>query len=267
MKTEKLGCIFEGTVNDINICRESGDKETGRSVMLLVKERSTARVMAGFPKLRQAAVCADEKGIGWLVPCHERRPIAGFYQGENLNEEARREVWRNSVAGCMAARVPWPVLYLMLRQGQMNLGEDRRIYFSWFLDLEELDPGVTEGDCANACAQILGELMERTKKKDRLCMELLRKKTERGAYTGFSELMLDLQYGYNHRHPSPLRKKYFSADEEQEHRFAKVLFAAAAALLAAALIFLVSQIIFGDIPILRMLGNGLDYIGSESLRQ
>lgn len=266
MSLEKIGCIYEGAVNDVYICCDSEEDRNSQRVLLLVKDREVARTMAGFTGFGDVRICADKKGIGWIVPYQVRRPILTFYQGENWSLEERQFVWRNCVAGCMASRIPRPVLYLMLKQGQMNLDAGRRIYFSWYLNLEELNTLVTEMECVDACARILVELMEQTAKKDRICLELLKKKIKRKAYRKFEELMLDLQYGGG-RKGRCLSKKRLCVDEKQEHKYARVLFVVAAVLFSLAVIFFVSQLVFGDIPFFRIMGNSLERIGSESLRQ
>ncbi|MPN10227.1 hypothetical protein SDC9_157522 [bioreactor metagenome] len=71
---------------------------------------------------------------------------------------------------------PYPLLYLILKQGNIHLEKDNSVFLTPYLDLSELDETKTEADCAGLCANEVLSILQTDTKRKLKSFELIRKK-------------------------------------------------------------------------------------------
>ncbi len=272
MRLECVRTILRGSVNDILICRDLAVAVGSLYTLLVIKEHQTARRY--LEAFERAGLSAQDSYIdsfsahGALCMVFEyrrERPIRDFYAGLAYALPECEEVCINLVVTCMACGLPFPILYLVLKQDQLNLSKDRTVYLGYQIDLSELDMGKTERDCAVLCASIIRELLRPKASLKAFSFQLLEKKISRRSYGRFTELYKDIRISAAPMGRLGIRKRFlrwFAGNEDAIFHF---LLAACSVLVAVAGISLLSQLIFGDIPWLRIFFNGFKTIGTETL--
>ena len=140
--------------------------------------------------------------------------------------------------------------------------------------LKELKPDREERSCAACCAQLLMELLaepaeggRRSRRRKLKSFELLQKKSQKNSYTGFAELYQDIKLTALPSAKVPLRGRLGHAWQSKRDGLFRVLLVLCILLAAAAVVMLVSQLIFGDVPLLRLFHHTFDVIGTENLHQ
>ena len=87
-----------------------------------------------------------------VFPWQQERPLKDFYMGESYTLTECENVCISVIMACITSNLPYPVLYLILEQGQLHLAKDRTVCLGYQIDLAELDPAKSERDCAVQCA-------------------------------------------------------------------------------------------------------------------
>ena len=97
--------------------------------------------------------------------------------------------------------------------------------------------------------------------------ELIRKKTGKNAYTGFPELYQDIKVTALPQMKPSLKSRFRFFWNNNRDRLFRILLVLCILLVIAALVILASQLIFGDVPLLRLFRHTFDVIGTENLHQ
>ena len=126
---------------------------------------------------------------------------------------------------------------------------------------------MTEKDCATLCAKIVFSYIEGMKSEKVTSYKLLEKKLWKGGYQRFTQFYKDLKMA-----SQPLKKdgiiaglkKWYRHNENRIYRFVIVL---CVFFTVFALAMIISQLIFSDVPFLRLFFNPFKQIGTESLLQ
>ena len=97
--------------------------------------------------------------------------------------------------------------------------------------------------------------------------ELIWKKMSKNAYRGFPELYQDIRLTALPPTKPSLKNKICSFWKMNRDRFFHLLLVLCVLLIVAAVIILISQAIFGDVPLLRLFHHTFDVIGTENLHR
>lgn len=273
--TRRLLSVYEalhGKGNDVVICREAGTDIISYTTVWVIKDHTLAKAVlqcfyegkrkAGQPYLESFSSGSD---FCLTFPYYPERPLMHFYTGA-IPIKKRRSIRLELIEVCLTCGLPFPILYLMLSQEQMNLETDNRIRFQYLVDLEGFDLDIGESECAAVCAELLLRLFEEEEGKEVIGYDLLHIKLQKERYMTFIDLYKDIKLvSYDKS-----RKNWFNILKESANRYKdrifRMMLAAGIGLAAVAVFLLVSQLIFGEIPLLRLFSDSFHVIGTENLR-
>lgn len=274
MELECIRTIFQGNVNDVYICRDCNVKGDIPYTLLVIKEHTIARkYLEIFEKAGKKAInsyidrFSDKGYFCMLFEYKQERPMKDFYMGGSISLEESEEICISVILKCMESCLPYPILYMVLEQGQLHLAKDRSIYFSHYLNMERLDEKKTEKDCAHLCATILKELLKSKASSKGFAYRVLEKKIRRESYGCFVDLYRDLKLTATPKEEKGLGRKIKAFFGKYRDVLLRIFYFLCIIIILLALLSLVSQMIFGDIPWLRIIINGFKKIGTESLLQ
>lgn len=279
MELEVVSSVFQGPANDVAVCRDRLSASGTLYLLLVIHDRACARDMMSVLEENQRTgeeVCllrfAQNEALLLLFPYREERKLSLFAPGQMTTPVVRERIAINLVMECLSVPLPWPLLYLVLEQDHVQLSKDGSVYFTLPLDLSELKPTRTERDCVYSCARLLLELLEaptserrRRRSKPLKSLNLLRKKTLKHVYTCFPELYQDIRVTSLPPARMSLRDRVRLFWKSHQDRLFRILLVLCGLLALAAATALLSQMIFGDIPLLRLFRHTFDVIGTENL--
>lgn len=277
MELEIVSRLLHGSVNDVAVCRDRLSPSQTLYTLLEVHDRACARsMMVMLEENRRTGEdpCllwfAQNESLLFLFPYREERKLSMFAPGQMVSARERELAAIHLVMECLSVALPWPLLYLVLEQGCVQIAKDNSVYFTMALDLSALKPECTERDCVYSCAGLLLELLEGSadggrRRKPLKSLKLIRKKLLKNAYTCFPELYQDIRVTALPMGRSSLRSRTSGLYRDNRDRLFRVLLVICLLLAVAAAIVLVSQIIFGDVPLLRLFRHTFDVIGTENL--
>lgn len=272
MKLECVRIVKESDINDILICQDLNTPAGNLYTLLVIKEHQAAKKylevfqQVGIPAQDSYIDSFSDRGaLCMAFEYKQERPLQDFYMGESYTLAECESICINVIMTCIASNLPYPILYLILRQGQLHLSKDHTVYFSYQIDLTELDPEKTERDCAVACASILRELLRPKASQKAFSYRLLEKKISRKSYDRFTELYKDIRITTVPGKKKGIRKRIKVWFARRQDGLFRILLCICLILGVLALVSLISQLLFGDIPWLRILFNGFKTIGTESL--
>lgn len=280
MELEVISQAFHGSANDVVVCRDRLSASGTLYTLLAVHDRECARKMLMVMEDSQRTgedSCllrfSQNETMLFLFPYREERKFSAFAPGQMTSPEAGEAICINLVMECLSTSLPWPLLYLVLEQDCVQIAKDNTVYFTMILDLEDLEPARTERNCVSSCARLLLDLLAgpvaggRRRRKKLKSFELIRKKTGKNAYTGFPELYQDIKVTALPRVKPSLKSRFRIFWQNNRDRLFRLLLVLCILLAIAAVVILVSQLIFGDVPLLRLFRHTFDVIGTENLHQ
>lgn len=274
MLLNSVRIVAQNDVNDIVICRDISVNAESYYTLLIVKDHELVKKLLVI--LEQKQQTGSESYIEnfsyngnfcMVFEYRQERPISEFYIGRSFSIQEAEQICVNMIVQCMASGLPYPLLYLILQQRLINIAKDQSISFSYELDLSGMDFKKKEKDCVAECAQILRELLEPHATQKAISYQLLGKKLKQNSYQKFTDLYKDVKIASAPQKKKTIFKKIYAFFERNRDRFFRVLLVLCIIALIIALVMLVSQIIFGDIPFLRLFFNPFKKIGTESLLQ
>lgn len=280
MELEVISQVFHGSANDVAVCRDRLSASDILYTLLIVHDRECARKMLTVMESRTRTdespylLCfSQNETMLFLFPYREERKFSAFAAGQMTSSEAGEAICINLVMECLSTNLPWPLLYLILEQDCVQIAKDNTIYFTMILDLAELEPARTERNCASLCARLLLDLLAgpvagggRRRKKLK-SFELIWKKMSKNAYTGFPELYQDIKLTALPQMKLSLRSRGRIFWQQHRDGLFRLLLVLCVLLAIAAAVVLISQLIFGDVPLLRLFRHTFDVIGTENLHQ
>ena len=279
MELEVVSLAFHGEANDVAVCRDRLSASDTLYTLLAVRDRACARnlltVLESGRRTGESPYLfcfSQNEDMQFLCTYREERRLSAFAAGQMTTPEAGEAICINLVVACLSTGLPWPLLYLVLEQGCIQIAKDNSIAFTMNLDLSRLEPDRTEKDCVQSCAGLLLELLEGPaavsgRRKKLKSYELIWKKTGKNAYTGFPELYQDIKVTALPKTRRSLRGKLAIFLRDNRDRLFRLLLAVCILLTIAAGVVLVSQLIFGEVPLLRLFHHTFDVIGTENLHQ
>ncbi|MCR4891823.1 MAG: hypothetical protein K5989_06570 [Lachnospiraceae bacterium] len=274
MISEIVATISRNESNDCCIAKR-GTGDGSLCTLIVIRKRET--VMELLEVLRQS----EEKGqqsklfesfsadktYNLLFPYRTERPLGRFFVGEAFSLSACEEICMNIILSCISSGLPYPILYLILKQGKLNLAKDNSIYLSYDLDFSELDRRVGEKECAVACANILLEVLSTKSQEKNISYQLLSKKTANESYTHFTEIYRDIRIASTSLKKGSIIQRIKAFFRRNADLLFGILFWICVIAAIIALTMLLSHLVLGDIPILRLFYNSFKYIGTENLQQ
>ncbi|MBQ7583423.1 MAG: hypothetical protein IJT24_02330 [Lachnospiraceae bacterium] len=267
--------ILRSAVNDCYTARPEGTDDGREFTLVVVNDHATVKTLMEIasrnhrPSGEGVMIESFTSGQSYVLvfPYRQERPLDRFFVGEAYTLSRCETICTNLLLTCISSGLGDPILYLILEQGLINLSKDDGIYLSYAADLTELDRTKTERDCAVKCADIMLSVLETKSDVKNISYELLSKKAANNSYSRFTELYRDLSIA-----SAPVKKRkllvriksffYRNAD-----RLFGILFWIALILGIVALVLLLTHLVWGDVPFLRIFFNSFKNIGTESLQQ
>lgn len=272
MKLECVRTVRKNDINDILICQDLNTAARNLYTLLVIKEHQTARQYlevferAGM-SVRDSYIdsFSDRGALCMVFEYKQERSLRDFYMGESYTLAECESICINVIMTCITSKLPYPLLYLLLKQEQLHLSKDHTVYFSYQIDLAELDPEKSERDCAVACASVLRELLRAKASQKAFSYQLLEKKISKKSYDRFTELYKDIRIAGVSGQKQGIRKRIKAWFARRQDVLFRILLCICLVLGVLALVSILFQLIFGDIPWLRILFNGFKTIGTETL--
>lgn len=263
-----------GKVNDCYICRDLASPGGILYTVIVVHQHDVVREVLSLFTLsgrKGDQILIDDFSVGdkhvYVFPYHNERPLFDFYEGDSLTLAQCEDICISTILACITSDLPYPILYLLLKNDKLNLAGDRSVYFSYEMDLEELDTEVGEGECTDECAAILLKLLEPKSGQKATSYYLLQKKTENGSYNRFTDLYRDITI-------AAVTKKKITPwfvfklwVKRNADTLIGILFWISLILGVFALSIILSRFFLGGNSWFRLLFNTFKKIGTESLLQ
>lgn len=266
--------VFRGKVNDVIVCRDiAGDGDVYYTVIVVYDRNIAKKLMELFHEENEQIKKTFITDFIWK-DCYlmvfdyvRERPLERFFSSEISNLMECEQMALNLTVECLACGIPYPVLFLLLKQGQIHISRDRSIYLGYSVDLEEFSMAVSEKECATLCAKIVFSYIEEMKSVKATTYKLLEKKIWKGGYYRFTQLYKDLKMASQLLKKEGLWQKIQKFFRHNQDRLFFLLMAVCVTLGILALIMVVSQLFFADVPFFRLFINPFKQIGTESLLQ
>lgn len=266
--------IFRGEVNDVIVCQDIAASSTVYYTVLVVHDRTVARKLLDLFHAREkqtdSVFVTDftwKSSYLMVFDYVKERSLKQFFGSEIATLQECELLAQNLAVECLAGGIPYPILYLQLKQGQIHISKDKSVYLGYNINLEEFSENKTEKDCATLCAQIIFEYIGKISTQKATSYKLLEKKVWKSGYQRFTDLYKDLKMA-----AQPLKKegiilrikKFISNNQDL---LFKILIVVCVLLGVLALAMILSQMFFSDVPFLRIFFNPFKVIGTESLLQ
>jgi len=200
-----------------------------------------------------------------VFPYVKERRLEDFYMVGVLPLSTCEEICMNLLLQCMASTLPYPFLELVLKQKQMHLLRDNSIVLGYCVDLSEINENSGEKECTIQCATRIRELLEEKITKKNVGLQLLMKKIPKQSYHDFRELYKDICLTKTKSGKKSLKKSVKAFGERNQSVLFRIVLYLSVIMAIMVLIMLLSNIVWGDIPFLRMFTNTFRQIGTETL--
>lgn len=273
MRLKTIRLVAKSEQNELYVCRNLNDKGGGLYTVICVKDHTVVR--------RFLTICEETERDGdFFVDCFsdgemqiivfpyvKERPLYSFYRPDILSLSECEDICINTIIACMSSGLPWPILYLILSQEQLHLSRDGSVYLGYMIDLSQLEPFRTERDCTVMCASILLNLLRPKEGRQTNSLKLLEKKTSKQSYNRFVELYKDVRITAVPKQKTGLGARIKQWFRRNKDRLFRVLLWISIFLALFVILSFITQLLFGDVPWLRLFINSFDKIGTESLLQ
>lgn len=274
MQFKTLSVVKSGTTGEILICEDAAGKNKTKYTVIAIDDHKIvhgvvqAYADAAYIKTPTYVDMYSDAGRFYMVyPYVHERPLFMFYRGDAMSLSECEEVCLNLIIACMTSNLPWQILYLLLKQRQIHLSVDRQITLGYTIDFGDFDGEITETQCVQECAKILIEILTPKANRRANSYILLKKKTDRNTYYHFTELYKDVKAAMVPKRGGGilLRIKLWLA--RNKDTIFKVLFRVSIVLAIFVIVTFLTNLIFGDVPWLRLFIRSFERIGLESLTQ
>lgn len=272
MELESIRIVQKNRTNEVYVCREISNGNNLLYTVISIKDKTIAKE---YLKIFSDIKADSEKpyidsfsyegDFVMVFPYKNERPLESFYMGGSTSISDSEEICVNLILECLTTTLPYPFLYLILKQRRLNLSKDRSVYFDYNIDLAELDSQIEESDCAVQASAILLWILENKASQKPTSYELLKKKNEKQAYNKFSELYKDICITQTRKTKTGLWASIRRWFIENSDRLFRVLLVICLIMGVLVVVSIFSQVVWGDIPWLRVFINTFKYIGKESM--
>lgn len=275
MLLSAVATLFRGSVNDALVCTDLNSPRRPKYLLLLIHDRDCAKkLVAAFEAAADAPLpehtpylvrFAENNLLGYVFPYREERRLSDYAAGQLVTPQLQEQLCINLTMECMSSSLPFPLLYLVLKQNQIHMEKDGSVFLLPAVDLESFDPYITESDCVSRCARQVLEVLQMGGRRRLKSRELVWKKLQKASYSTFHELYYDIRVS-----SLPTEKPGFAARLKgfwlrRRDGLFRLLLVLCGILTAITVLFLLSQLFFGEIPILRLFQPSFETIGTEDL--
>lgn len=269
-----LNCVmevFNGKVNNVEICESVQDGRSTYFTVLVIKDHDTVRKLMNIIEASQMGreryidMFDSSKGFCVVLDYVKERKLTDFFMARDMPLKVCEDICLNLVVQCMTSGLPYPLLELVIKQGQLQLMKDNGIAISYAIDLEELDEKCTEARCVMQCAIRVRDLLEKKVSRKNVGYQLLTKKIPKQSYASFRELYKDIRLSTAIAKKKKVfeRIKAFMARNDSKI-FRSALFGSIILVIFTGIILL-SRVLWGEVPLLRLFIDTFQQIGTESL--
>lgn len=266
--------VYSCSVNDLYVCEDlNGPMNSYYSVLMIKDHEYVKRFLeivtadTGKPSKCYIDTFTCPEGFGVVFPYVKERMLVDFYMGENITLQVSETICINLIMESISTMLPYPLLYLVLKQNQIHLRADNSIQFGCPRDLTDMDSSIGEEECVVLCATILRDLLVSKEKEKAVSYELITMKITKQSYSRFKDLYFDVKMAAT----NPKKNRFFFRIKEyfmlHQRTIFRLLLVIAIVLAIFAIVTLISQMVTGDIGILKIFINTFRYIGTESLRK
>ncbi len=263
-----------GEVNDCYICRDLASSGGILYTTVVIHQHDTVRKVLELFKFSGRTgeqVLIDDFAVGdkhvLVFPYHKERPLFDFYEGESLTLAQCEDICISTILACITSDLPYPILYLLLSNGMLNLSSDGSVFLGYEMDLASLDEAIGEKECTDVCARTLLLLLQPKSGQKATSFYLLEKKVANGSYHRFTDLYRDITIAaVSKKNITPwfLFKLWVKRNADT---IIGILFWISLILGIFALSIIVSRLFLGGNSWFRLLFNTFKKIGTESLLQ
>ena len=266
--------VCRNGANDVQVCQDTFSAAGSYYTVVAIRDHVlTKELLEVFESAESTAKeniidtfsCQGEFIV--VFPYKQKRLLDSFYMGDAYTLAESEEICMSLILACMDCRLPWPVLSLVLSQRQIHLSKDHTVYLGYELDFQGLDPDVGERECVTECAEVLLSLLEPVAAQKAISYQLLQKKAANRSYTKFTELYRDVRVSATSKERRGIYARLRDWFYRNRDALFVVLLRVSIVLAVFALAAFITQLLFGDIPWIRVLFNHFKVIGTESLLQ
>ncbi len=274
MRLEAISTKSLTDASDCYICRDLNSPGDSLYTALVLKDHDLIRnVLEAFRKeegYNDTSLIDSFAYMGkhiLIFPYRRERNLFEFYVGDTYKLSQCEEICINAIISCMTSGLPFPLLYLILVQNQLNLTADNKIHLGFTIELNDFDPEITEKDCVVECARILLFLLEPKASQKANSYVLLQKKISNRSYSRFSELYRDITIAAVSGKKKGIIASIKAWFALYSNTIFGVLFWICVLLAIFALTILISRAVLGNGSWFRLLFNNFKQIGTETLLQ
>lgn len=260
--------VLRGEANDILICRDAlSEREDYYTLLAIHDHEIVKKLLCVMERSSRGKECCEE--VFWqgdvfcaVFPHVKERYLKSFYMPAQITLETCGKICENLILACMLSKLPYPLLYLALAQGQIHLRKDYAIEPGYTIELDELTEKIGERECAGQCAGVLRELLEPVKGRENMAYRFFMRKWE---YEDFGVLYRDMRLIRRIMKKEGRFTGLWLFFKSRQDTMCKLLRAACMAMIFLALLCLLSRAVWGEIPFLRIFVNHFTMIGTQSL--
>ena len=273
MTLKKTQDIFQGKVNDVIVCQDIANEGKVYYTVIIVHDRELAKkLMKMFHKEGQnnnkfVADYTWKDSYVMVFDYVRERPLESFFASEISEVRECEQLGLNLTVECLASGIPYPFLFLQLKQGQIHISRDRSVYLGYSVDLEEFSEEIVEKDCATLCAKIVFSYIGELESAKATSYKLLEKKLWKSVYQSFTDFYKDLKMASQPLKKEGIIAKFKKIYKHNQDRIFRIVMVICIILGILALTMIISQIFFSDVPFFRLFINPFKQIGTESLLQ
>lgn len=263
-----------GEVNDCYICRDLNSSGGILYTTVVIHQHEVVRKVLELFKFSGRSgeqILVDNFAVGekhvLVFPYHNERPLFDFYEGESMTLAQCEDICISTILACITSDLPYPILYLLLSNGKLNLSGDGSVYLGYEMDLSELNSEIGEKECTDVCARTLLLLLQPKSGQKATSFYLLEKKVANGSYHRFTDLYRDITIAAVTKKkitPWFLFKLWVKRNQDA---IIGILFWISLILGVIALSIILSRVLLGGNSWFRLLFNTFKKIGTESLLQ
>lgn len=274
MLLQKTQDVLHGKLNDVIVCQDVAGQGTAYYTVWMIHDRELSKKImklfheeTGHARNKFVADYTWKDSYFIVFDYVRERPLERFFTSEISNISACEQMGLNLTVECLAGGVPYPILFLQLKQGQIHISRDRSIYLGYAVDLEEFSENISEKDCATLCAQIVFQYIGKMNTVKATSYKLLEKKLWKGGYQRFTNFYKDLKMASLNLNKEGILTKIRKFLKHNQDRIFRLVMITCILLGLLTLMMIVSQLFFSDVPLFRMFINPFKEIGTESLLQ
>lgn len=263
--------VFRGEVNDVVICEEVSAGGGSYYTLLIVKEHEVVKKLLRIVEEseKDMSCClemfAGNDGYCLVFPYIKERKLSDFYMAKQTPLTICEDIALNLLLQCMTSPLPYPLLELVIKQRQIHLLKDNSVVLGYCIDLADLKEESGQKECTMQCAICIRELLQEKITKKNVSYQLLLKKIPKQSYHDFRELYKDIRLSKTTIEKVGIRSRIRSFFYRNQNKIFRILLMFSLVMVLLVLLMVLTDLVWGDIPFLRIFFNTFRQIGTESL--